>query len=165
MTACTINLVTTKSASDSRPALRAYLDAVALVEPMQIRLWREAGLTLTQARLLRRLLPGPQGQTELGRQLKLSPASMTRLIDRLEERGLVARQRDVGDRRRVTVRLEPLGRTLLGEAQGLQGSAVERAIDAMADEARQRLIEVLEDLVARTRTEAGDEELEIAIKG
>ncbi|HYZ01631.1 MAG TPA: MarR family transcriptional regulator [Candidatus Binatia bacterium] len=157
--------MTTKSASNSRPALRAYLDAVALVEPMQIRLWREAGLTLTQARLLRRLVPGPQGQTELGRQLNLSPASMTRLIDRLEERGLVARQRDVGDRRRVTVRLEPLGRTLLGEAHGLQGSAVERAIDAMSEEARERLIEVLEDLVARTRSEAGDEELEIVIKG
>jgi MarR family 2-MHQ and catechol resistance regulon transcriptional repressor len=38
---------------------------------------------------------------------------ITRLLDRLEERGLIDRERPAGDRRSVTVGLTPAGRTLL----------------------------------------------------
>ena len=139
-----------------REALRAYLDAVALVEPIQARLWKQARLTLSQTRLLRRLRRGPRGLGELG-ELGHSPAALTRLIDRLEDRGLVSRQRDVQDRRRVMVRLEPAGQRLVGETRMLRDSGVHRAIEAMSADDRKRLLVSLQGLVDAVRATAGDE--------
>lgn len=130
----------------------AYLDAVAILESFQTKLWREAHLTLTQARLLRSVREGPVGQSELGRMLNLSPASVTRLIDRLEERGLIARERDPDDRRRVAVSLLPAGRRLVGGEQGmLRGTAVDEAIRTMSEDEQRAFAEVVGDLVRRAR--------------
>jgi DNA-binding MarR family transcriptional regulator len=146
------------AASGARQAFTAYLDAVAIIEPVQARLWNEARLTLTQTRLLRLLREGPQGQSELGRSLHLSPASVTRLIDRLEERGLVARHRDPEDRRRVTVHLEPSGRRLVGEANVLRGTPLDHAISGMTDDERERLTAMLRDLVRRANEFSAEQE-------
>lgn len=130
----------------------AYLDAVAILESFQTKLWREAHLTLTQARLLRLVREGPVGQSELGRLLNLSPASVTRLIDRLEERGLIARERDPDDRRRVAVSLLPEGRRLVGGEQSmLRGTAVDEAIRTMSEDEQRAFAEAVGNLVRRAR--------------
>jgi DNA-binding MarR family transcriptional regulator len=141
---------------ETKRVLNAYLDAVRLIEPIQARLWQQARLTLTQRRLLQSLRSGQSGQGELGRELGLSPASLTRLVDRLEERGLVVRSRDSEDRRRVTVELQPAGQRLLGETRMLRGSTLSRAVEAMAPEARNRLAESLEALIEATRALEGE---------
>lgn len=143
-----------------RQVLSAYLDAVSLVEPIQARLWRQARLTLVQARLLRRLRREPRWQSDLGRGLGLSPASLTRLIDRLEERGLVTRRRDAEDRRRVVVSLAPPGEQLVGETRMLYGSALQRAVVAMPSERRQRLLESLRELAETAQMFAEEEDVE-----
>src|SRR5690242_15230252 len=51
--------------------------------------------------------------TRLFKGLMLSSAGMTSRLDRLESRGLVARQADPGDRRGVLVELTPKGRELV----------------------------------------------------
>jgi len=136
----------------------AYLDAVAILESFQSKLWREAHLTLTQARLLRSLREGPIGQSELGRLLNLSPASVTRLIDRLEERGLIARERDPDDRRRVAVSLLPAGGRLVGGEQGmLRGTTVDEAIRTMSEDEQRTFAEVVGDLVRRARAVTEDQ--------
>jgi len=48
----------------------------------------------------------------LGRQLRLNPASVTALIDRLERAGHVRRDRDPDDRRRVRLLVEPSAQKL-----------------------------------------------------
>lgn len=131
--------------------LAAYLDAVALVEPIQLELWQQARVTLTQRRLLYWLANGKRGHSELSRELGLSAASLTRLIDRLEERGLVSRRRDHEDRRRVVVDLEPPGQEVLGQTQTLRGSAVHQAVESMDTEERRRLLDALRGLVDATR--------------
>lgn len=138
--------------------LTAYLDAVALVEPMQLELWQEARVTLTQRRLLYLLAGGERGQSELARELGLSAASLTRLIDRLEERGLVARRRDEDDRRRVVVDLEPAGQEVLGQTRTLRGSPLHEAVEAMSPADRRRLLETLRGLVEATRALARPDE-------
>jgi DNA-binding MarR family transcriptional regulator len=55
--------------------------------------------------ILQRL--GPLAAGEIARQTGLASASVTSLIDRLEEKRLVRRQRDNVDRRRVVVNLTP----------------------------------------------------------
>lgn len=50
---------------------------------------------------------GPLPTGALGARLGLSPAAATSLVDRLEQRGLVVRTADPGDRRRTIVRATP----------------------------------------------------------
>ena len=51
-------------------------------------------------------LTGPMAAGDLARQTGLTTASITGVLDRLEEAGFVRRERDPDDRRRVIVRLE-----------------------------------------------------------
>jgi DNA-binding MarR family transcriptional regulator len=51
-------------------------------------------------------------QTELSRRIGIETASSTAVIDQLEKRGLIRRQRDASDRRRIIVTLMPAGRAL-----------------------------------------------------
>ena len=51
-------------------------------------------------------------QVELSRRIGIETASSTAVIDQLEKRGLIARERDPRDRRRINVTLTPAGRAL-----------------------------------------------------
>jgi DNA-binding MarR family transcriptional regulator len=56
---------------------------------------------------------GPLPQAELGRYLRIDPATVTAALDQLEARGAVVRERDAADRRRYVVDLTTAGRELL----------------------------------------------------
>lgn len=65
---------------------------------------------------------GPVGQVDLGRYLRMDPATMTAALDHLEGRGAVSRERDAADRRRYVVALTDDGERLLAAVQeGLDG--------------------------------------------
>jgi DNA-binding MarR family transcriptional regulator len=68
---------------------------------------------------------GPMTVSELGRELELSSASVSGLVDRLEATGHVARVRDEHDRRRIVVHATPLAGEVARAA--LQGFLVELA--------------------------------------
>jgi DNA-binding MarR family transcriptional regulator len=137
--------------SETKAALLAYLDALALAEPFQARLWQLSHLTLTQVSVLRHLRAGPQTAGRLGELAGLSATSISRLVDRLEKRGLVSRTRDLEDRRIVEVHLEPAGERLLGEAKVFKGSDLHHAVEAMSSDERRRLTTSLTRLVELTR--------------
>jgi len=137
--------------SETKAALLAYLDALALAEPIQARLWQLAHLTLTQVSVLRHLRSGPQTAGRLAELAGLSATSVSRLVDRLEKRGLVSRKRDAEDRRIVEVQLEPAGERLLGEAKVFRGSDLHHAVEAMSADERRRLTASLTRLVELTR--------------
>lgn len=141
------------AASESTAAdlLRAYLDAVALSETLLSRLWHDNDLTLVQLRVLRKLAREERSLGELGAELSLSPTSITRLIDRLEERGLVARKRSLNDRRRVDVLLLPAGRNLVSAVRFLEGSDLKQAADELSAGDRSRMIDAFRDFVAAVR--------------
>jgi DNA-binding MarR family transcriptional regulator len=137
--------------STASDLLRAYLDAVSLSETLLSRLWHENDLTLVQLRVLRKLARQERSLGELGAELALSPTSITRLIDRLEERGLVARKRSLEDRRRVEAVLMPAGRNLVSAVRFLEGSELKEAADAMPAADRSRIAGALRDFVAAVR--------------
>jgi MarR family transcriptional regulator, organic hydroperoxide resistance regulator len=65
----------------------------------------------------------PLGQ--LSKKMYLHPSTITGLIDRLEARSLVARNRDSADRRVVTVELTPAGQDLVKRAPNpVQGKMI-----------------------------------------
>jgi DNA-binding MarR family transcriptional regulator len=141
-----------------KAALLAYIDSMALAEPVQARLWQDAEITLTQLMVLRELRQSPQKTGRLGERVGLSPTSVTRLVDRLERRGLVNRQRDATDRRQVEIHLEPEGERMLGELRVLRGSNIQRAIEAMPAAERRLLVAALNKLVAAARAYATAED-------
>src|SRR5467141_355271 len=145
--------------TDTRSTLLAYLEALTLAEPLQERIWQLAQLTLTQVSVLRELRDEPKTAGKLGQAVGLSPTSVTRLVDRLERRGLVSRHREFADRRLVEIRLDPAGEKLLGEIKVLRGSPLHRAVEAMTRDERRNLTTGLRRLVELTRDiDARDEE-------
>src|SRR4051812_20920151 len=68
-------------------------------------------LTFSQYITLKKLALGTAGVTDLARAADLNPGAMTRLLDRLETKGLVAREADPADRRALHIQLTEIGRT------------------------------------------------------
>ena len=137
---------------DVRDLVRAYLDAVTLSEPHQTSLWQSAQLTMTQLRALRSLRDGPRPAGELGRKLGLSATSMTRILDRLEDRRLLHRSRDDEDRRKVMVTLSAEGQRLVGETPLPGASALRTAIEELTPEQRRQVTAALRLLTDRVRS-------------
>ena len=71
------------------------------------------GLTAQQAGLLVRSAPGPLSPNELAPLLGTDTAGMTRLLDRLEAKGLVLRARHPQDRRSIVITLTGAGLSLV----------------------------------------------------
>jgi DNA-binding MarR family transcriptional regulator len=72
-------------------------------------------LSPTQYNVLRILRGAPEGLPcgEIGQRMITRDPDITRLLDRLEKRGLIVRWRDVKDRRMVLARITPEGLKML----------------------------------------------------
>ncbi len=70
---------------------------------------RAIGLTAQQARLLFILAEKPANMLGLSSAVKVRKSTMTSLIDRMQELGLLTRTPDGADRRRLVVAITPLG--------------------------------------------------------
>lgn len=132
----------------------AIFDVLTIAEPIQAKLWQTSEITLTQLSVLRLLRGGPQTVGRLGTEVGLSPASVTRLVDRLERRNLVSRSRDAVDRRRVDVSLTLDGERLLGRSKVFRGSDIHLAVEAMPADDRKRMTAALRRLVELARQSA-----------
>jgi DNA-binding MarR family transcriptional regulator len=131
-----------------RAVLRALLDAVGLVEMPRLRLPHAPGLTMPQFRALRHLREAPRTQSELVELIDLSPAGVSRVVDRLQDLGLVAASRREEDRRIVEVSLTDAGLLALDDVSPLRETMVERAVEGIAPEGRARITRALRELVA-----------------
>jgi DNA-binding MarR family transcriptional regulator len=108
-------------------------------------------LHLGQEMLLLRLWPGDgQTQSELAGDLCISPATMTRMLDRMAKAGLVERRTDTEDQRVSRVYLTDRGRSLREPIEGLWHELEEQSlINLTLDERillRRLLLQVYENL-------------------
>ncbi len=71
--------------------------------------------------------------SQLGERLQLDSGTLTPLLKRLQAAGLLARQRDVGDERRVLLLLTPAGRALRSRAAAVP-VAIGKAVGCDLDE-------------------------------
>ena len=105
------------------------LTAEAVRWPLQDLLAGHEQLTLQQYNVLRILRgAGPTGLPTLAigeRMIERTPG-VTRLLDRMEQKGLVVRERDATDRRVVVCRITDAGSTLLRQ--------LDRPVDALDEE-------------------------------
>jgi len=144
-------VATTNPGDSGTHLLRAYLDAVTLSEALQTRIWHAAELTLMQVRVLRRLAQEPRSLGHLGADLMLAPPSMTRLIDRLEERGLIERRRDDEDRRKVLATITGEGRRLVSAIPFLEGTPIRKAVERMKVADRERIAAAMREFSAAVK--------------
>jgi len=66
---------------------------------------------------------------QLARAAALSPSATTRLVNRLEDRGLLTRVLCADDRRGIYTELTPDGRSLYEKARPIHDATLERALD------------------------------------
>ena len=103
-----------------------------LVHALDVRSKRMAqtiGVTGPQ-RLVVRMIGQRAGRTasEIAELLGMHPSTLTGVLARLEDRGAIARDVDVDDRRRSRFRLTALGRRIDKERRGTVEAAVKRAL-------------------------------------
>ena len=95
---------------------------------------RESELTTSQLLVLQLL--GPDREMKIGdiaRQVNLNQATVTSIIDRLEERSLVKRHKGKQDRRQVFVKLTARGRDVLEQAPKLLQAVFLENFSKLAD--------------------------------
>lgn len=97
-------------------------------------------------RILRGALPERLPTMEIaGRMVERTPG-ITGLLDRLEEKGLVARERQEDDRRCCRCAITQKGLDLLAEMEGPVGEAEERAFAKLNQTDVANLVEILESV-------------------
>ena len=138
-------------------ALRRIMQSITIHSK---RLYRQTGLTLPQMLCLRAIASSSDEEVTaamVSRQVQLSPATVTGIVDRLERDGHVVRERRSNDRRKICLNL-----TLKGEErlQTMPPSLQDRFINRLLvlnNEEQRNIIDVLhqvEDLIEASSIDA-----------
>ncbi len=97
--------------------------------------WTSLSLTRAQLRILVRLhQDGPAAVGQLAAQLGVTLPSITATVDRLVQQGLVVREEDPTDRRRVINRLTPSGTALIERLQEGKRARLVSALEKLTPE-------------------------------
>lgn len=100
------------------------------------------------APMLRLRFNGPMSSAALARELAMDGGAMTRLLDRLEAKGLIRRDRSVEDRRVVMVSLTEHGVTAMSQAPGVLSQVFNAHLAGFSDQEFRQLIDLLQRMVA-----------------
>jgi DNA-binding MarR family transcriptional regulator len=144
-----------KRGAGGRPTYRTRRQAAALgvLQTADVlrrhfgRILEPADLTLQQynvLRILRGALPEPLPTMEIGERMIERTPGITRLLDRLDGKGLVRRERCAEDRRQVLVSITDAGLALLKELDRPVARADQTALSMLADGEVDRLRRLLD---------------------
>jgi DNA-binding MarR family transcriptional regulator len=111
--------------------------------------WLQLDLTLPQLRLLYLLArEGPATPGALARTLRLAPSTVTGLLDRLDERGLVRRDDDPASRRCVVASATGAGAALIDDVVASRREQLSALLARLSEDERARVAEAFRLLVA-----------------
>lgn len=118
------------------------------------KLLKQTGLTAPQLLVLHAVAKtGRAKASEIAREIVLSPATVTSIIDRLEKAGLLRRERSTTDRRVVDIILTPEGQTRLAEAPELLQAGFLREFRKLEEWERSQLIASFQRVAAMMNAE------------
>jgi DNA-binding MarR family transcriptional regulator len=133
--------------------MRLYVRTVGIIDPLRVRTWKELELTVTQLRvlLILRETPGaPAGL--LAENLRVTPPTVTGLVDRLVRMGVVRREEDSKDRRLVRNVLTDRGQEVLGEVEREGRAFLTQLFERLSAEQLSNLVESLDALTTAADT-------------
>jgi DNA-binding MarR family transcriptional regulator/GNAT superfamily N-acetyltransferase len=152
-----------------QPGARVVADAVAKVRQFNRFYTRLVGaldeghlhssFSLAETRVLYEVAfgDGPTA-TDLGRDLRLDPGYLSRMLRGFERRGLVERVRSPSDGRRNHLQLTPKGRSTFAELNTRATEAVANVVAPLAERQRRQLLEsmhTIQSLLGDRATESG----------
>ncbi|WP_262403212.1 MarR family winged helix-turn-helix transcriptional regulator [Actinomadura sp. CNU-125] len=114
-----------------------------LVNSLYTEVSREYGLTPQQGKLLCVVLERPYGMRELGQVLGLAKSSLTGLVDRTAQHGLVRREPDARDARAVQVAITEPGERVADAFHRETIRRVEELPAHLGHDDRDRLLDLL----------------------
>ena len=118
-------------------ALNAFIKLMRAAESVMNRTQqrlKEYNLTASQFGAMESLYHlGPMCQRDVGTKLLKSGGNITMVVDNLEKRGLVTRERDSGDRRFITVTLTTAGKDLIEEVFPVQLAGIVEDLSVLKD--------------------------------
>jgi DNA-binding MarR family transcriptional regulator len=130
------------------PEEMAFLDLLRTTDILSRRLipvLKAEDLSATQYNVLRILRGAPAGLAcgEIAGRMITRDPDVTRLLDRLEKRGLISRSREIKDRRTVMTRITPDGLKLLSRLDGPVRAAHRRQLGHLGRNRLRALTELL----------------------
>lgn len=124
-------------------ALNTYVKLMRATESVTARAHRQLstfGLSFSQFGVLEALYHrGPMSQSEIGQKILRSSGNMTMVIDNLEKRQLVKRERSQVDRRFLIIHLTEKGRKLISEIFPSHAREITREFDVLTASEQQTL--------------------------
>ena len=138
----------------SCPEEVAFLDLLRtcdLLSRAPAQVLKAEDLSSTQYNVLRILRGTPEGLTcgEISSRMITRDPDITRLLDRLEKRGLISRSREAKDRRVVMTRITAEGLTLLGRLDDPVQETQRRQLGHMGKDKLRALAELLSAVRAK----------------
>ena len=137
-----------------RDALTALRRIIRATEFGSKRLAQNTGLTNSQLIVLRLLGQGEETPGAISAQIGLTQATVTALVDKLEQRDLVARRRGKDDRRHVWIALTTSGRELLGGMPSNPQTLFQKAFEDLADWEQAMMVATLERIATMLNAES-----------
>jgi len=139
-----------KGNADQVRALDSYIKLTRAADSINSRLNVSpsmSALTISQFGVLEALFHlGPQCQNVLGSKILKSNSNMTTVIDNLEKRGLVKRERGTEDRRMITIILTEKGKALIEEVLPQHVASIAKQFEVLTPEEHVQLGEILRKL-------------------
>jgi DNA-binding MarR family transcriptional regulator len=124
----------------SAPALPARLRLVVTRLARRLRQQGETAASPTQLSALATIeRHGPLTLGDVAAIERVQPPTITAAVGRLEQRGLVARRTDPGDRRVAHVEVTPQGRRLLEQSRSRKTAYLQRRLAALSSDERETL--------------------------
>ncbi|QDX24852.1 MarR family transcriptional regulator [Sphingomonas suaedae] len=106
---------------------------------------REIGVTNAQWRTLKTLARHEgSNQGALAELLEVEPITLARMLDRLEDAGLVERRRDPADRRAWRIHLTDAAQPLIGQLRDIADELVEDALAGISEADRAQMRRTLD---------------------
>lgn len=140
-------MTTTKTSSELAARLRLVVTRLS----RQLRQRAEIGISPTQMSALAAIeRHGSMTLGELAAHERVQPPSITAVVTRLEDQGLVERRPDPGDRRVARVEVTRDGHKLVARSRSRKDAELDRRLGALTDDERATLADataILERLV------------------
>ncbi len=135
-----------------------FARTIARSDPARLEAWVELGLTMTQLRVLFLLITEDGASAgAMAESLKVTPSTLTRIVDRLVRQGLIRRETDDGDRRLVRHYVSASGASTVEELERSGRARMNEVMDRLSAPQLERLVLALEDLTAALDAQEADE--------